>query len=99
MAITARLRAPSRRHGVAELVRREAPAHASRRGGPPQLFARGGRGPGAPPGRSAEDARQRSDGQRDAELEPWLKLLPGPVVHLDLAAAAELEAAIARPRA
>src|SRR4051794_33327807 len=79
--------------GVAELVRREAPAHASRRGGLAELCAGGGCRPGAPAGRSAQDAEQRSDGQCDADLEPWLELFPGPVVHADLATAPALAAA------
>src|SRR4051794_82616 len=63
------------------------------RGGLTELRARGGRRPGAPAGRPAQDAQQRPDGQRDADVEPWLKLFPGPVIHSDLAAATALAAA------
>jgi hypothetical protein len=44
-------------------------------------------------GRAVDDAEQRPDRQLDAHLEPGAKLLPGPVVHPDLAAPAALAAA------
>jgi hypothetical protein len=37
--------------------------------------------------------QQRADRQLDADVQPLLQLLPGPVVHADLAAAAALPAA------
>jgi hypothetical protein len=37
--------------------------------------------------------QQRTDGQLDAELEPRLDVLPGPIVHSDLTAAPALTAA------
>src|SRR3954447_19018189 len=46
-----------------------------------------------PPGPSGENAEQRADRQLDADAQPLLQLLPGPVVHADLAAAAALPAA------
>src|SRR5688572_2223274 len=42
--------------------------------------------------RTVDDAEQRSDRQLDPGLEPWFELLPRPVVHADLAAAAALAA-------
>src|SRR5919108_2113010 len=48
--------------------------------------------PGPPARRAVDDAEQRPDGQLDARLEPGRELLPGPVVHADLAAAAALAA-------
>ncbi|MDP8909800.1 MAG: hypothetical protein M3N47_11965 [Chloroflexota bacterium] len=47
--------------------------------------ARPRRGPG-------DDAKQRADGKFGAGVEPRLELLPGPLVHADLAAAAALAA-------
>src|SRR3954469_6877804 len=45
------------------------------------------------PSRGAVDApEQRPERQLDPRLEPWFELLPGPVVHADLAAAAALAA-------
>ena len=79
--------------GVAELVRRESSPDAGERRRVAQLFARGGRRPAAAAGWSGQDAEQRADGQRDAEVQPLLKLFPGPVVHTDFAAAAALAAA------
>jgi hypothetical protein len=58
-----------------------------------QLFACGGLRPGAAAGRSGEDAEQRAGGKLDADGQPLLQLVPGPVVHADLAAAAALAAA------
>jgi hypothetical protein len=45
------------------------------------------------PGLAAISRIQRSDRQVDAHGEPWFELLPRPVVHPDLAAAAALAAA------
>src|SRR5829696_7526477 len=44
------------------------------------------------PRRHIDDAEQRPDGQLDPRLEPGRELLPGPVVHADLTAAAALAA-------
>jgi hypothetical protein len=57
-----------------------------------QLRAGGGGRPWAPARGAVDDAEQRSDRRLDPRLEPGLKLLPGPVVHADLAAAAALAA-------
>src|ERR671923_1355574 len=73
---------------VAQLVRREASPHAGLAGDPSQLGAGGGGPPGPSAGGAVDDAEQRADGQLDARLEPRRELLPGPVVHADLAAAA-----------
>jgi hypothetical protein len=77
---------------VAELVRRESSpdsAHCV----VAQLLARGGRRPSAAASRSGQDAKQRTDRQRDANVKPLLELLPGPAVHSNLTAAAALAAA------
>src|SRR3954453_4004578 len=42
---------------------------------------------------SGQDAEQRTDGQFDADSQPLLQLLPGPIVHADFAATAALAAA------
>jgi hypothetical protein len=47
---------------------------------------------GRPACRAGDDAEQRSDRQLHPRLEPGLKLLPRPVVHLDLTAVAALAA-------
>jgi hypothetical protein len=77
---------------VAQLVRCEPPPHAGLASDASQLGAGGGRRPRASPCRAVDDAEQWSDRQRLARLEPGLKLLPRPVVHADLAAAAALAA-------
>src|SRR5215210_5958926 len=71
--------------GVAELVRREASPHASLAGDAAQLGAGGGGRPGPPARGAVDDAEQRTDRQFDPRLEPGRELLPGPVVHPDLA--------------
>jgi hypothetical protein len=78
---------------VAELVRRGSSPDAGERCCVAQLLACGCRRPGAAAGRSRRDAEQRTDGQLDADGQPLLELLPGPVVHADFAAAASLAAA------
>jgi hypothetical protein len=78
---------------VAELMRRESSPDTGERCCVAQLFTRSERRPGASAGRSGQDAEQRADGQRDADVQPLLKLLPGPVVHADFAAAVTLAAA------
>jgi hypothetical protein len=79
--------------GVAELVRRESSPDAGERRGVAQLFGCGGLRPHAAAGRSGQDAEQRTDGQLDADGQPLLELLPGPVVHANFPAAAALTAA------
>ena len=79
--------------GVAELVRCEASPNAGERRGVAQLLSGRALRPGAPSGSSGEDAEQRADRQLDANVQPLLQLLPGSVVHADLAAAAALAAA------
>src|SRR5271165_576361 len=43
--------------------------------------------------RSVDDAKQSPNGKTRADLEPRLQLIPGPVIHPDLAAPAALAAA------
>jgi hypothetical protein len=78
------------RVGVAQLVRREASANAGSGGGAPELGACPAGRPRAAAGASVDDAEQRTDGQRDPRGEPRLELLPGPVVHPDLATSPSL---------
>src|SRR5919106_3113289 len=78
---------------VAQLVRREASSYAGLAGDAAQLGAGGGGRPGPPARGAVDDAEQRPDRQLEARLEPGRELLPGPVVHADLAAAAALAAA------
>ena len=74
------------------LVWRKASPHASLAGDAAQLGAGGGGRP-RPSARSAgHDAERWPDRQLDPRLQPRLKLLPGPVIHTDLAAAATLAA-------
>src|SRR5262245_59517344 len=61
---------------VAELVRREAPTHPGLAGDAAQFRAGGARCPRPSAGRTADDAEQRSDRQRDPRLQPWFELLP-----------------------
>jgi hypothetical protein len=75
---------------VAQLVWREASPHPGLAGDAARLAAGGGGRPGPPSGGAVDDAEQRSDRQLDPRLEPWFELLPGPVVHADLAAPAAL---------
>jgi hypothetical protein len=77
---------------VAELVRREAPTHPGLAGDAAQFRAGGAGCPRPSACRTVDDAEQRSDRQLDPGLEPWFELLPRPVVHPDLAAAATLAA-------
>jgi len=81
------------RVGVAELVRREATAHPGPDGEAPKLSPHGWRGPRLAGGRPLEHAEERPHRQLDPVLEPGSKLLPAPLVHADLAAAAALAAA------
>src|SRR4051794_549628 len=71
----------------------EAPPDTGLGGGVTELGARGAGRPCAAAGRAGRDAQQRTDWKVDARGEPWLELLPGPVVHADLAAATALAAA------
>src|SRR4051812_43338896 len=79
--------------GLAELVRCEAPLDAGERRRVAQLLSGRALRPGAAVGPSGEHAEQRADRQLDAEVLPLLQLLPGPVVHADLAPAAALPSA------
>jgi hypothetical protein len=79
--------------GVSKLVWREASPHARLAGDASQLRAGGGGRPGPPARGAVDDAEERSDRQLNARLEPGRELLPCPVVHADLAAAAALAAA------
>ena len=77
---------------VAQLMGREASAHAGLMGDASQLLAASPRRAGAPQSRSVDAAEQRADGELYAPAEPWLQLLPGPGVHADLAALSALPA-------
>jgi hypothetical protein len=66
------------------MVWREAAANAPRERGAMQLGADRGRGARPAAGRTAQNAEQRADRQPLAELEPGVRLLPGPAVHPDL---------------
>jgi hypothetical protein len=79
--------------GVAQLMRREPPAHARLGGEPRQFGPHPGARPEAAAGRAVDDAEQRSGRQLDARGEPGLQLLPAPGVHADLAPTAALAAA------
>jgi hypothetical protein len=78
---------------VAKLMRREAPPDAGDLCRVSLLLSRRGLRPSATAGRSGEHTEQRTDGQLDADVQPLLQLLPGPVVHADFAPAAALAAA------
>ena len=71
---------------------REASPHAGVPRHAPKLRARRRGRPRPPARRSVDDAEQRPNRQLDAHREPRLELLPGPVVHAHLAAAAALAA-------
>ena len=71
--------------GVPELVRGEAPPHASSGGSPAQIGSRGRVGPVPSARDSGDDAEQRSDWELEARVKPWLELLPAPRVHTDRA--------------
>src|SRR3954469_22481142 len=73
---------------VAELVWGEASPHAGLAGDAAQLSAGGSGRPGPPARRAVNDAEQQPNRQVHPGLEPGRDLLPGPVVHADLAAAA-----------
>jgi hypothetical protein len=77
---------------VPQLVWRKASPHAGLAGDAAQLGAGGGGRPGPSARGAVDDAKQRSDRQPNPRLQPRLKLLPGPVVHADLAAPAALAA-------
>ena len=57
-----------------------------------QLGTRDGGRPWSSSGRAVDDAEQRADGELEAHVEPTLQVLPGPLVHADLAAVAALAA-------
>src|SRR5205085_6809929 len=78
---------------VAQLVRREAPAHADRGCQAAERDAHPGRRPGVPARRAVDHAEERPDGQFDARLEPRPQLLEAPGIHPDLAPAPALAAA------
>jgi hypothetical protein len=61
--------------------------------GSSELLPSGGRLPPPSGCRTVDDAQQSSDREPRADLEPRLKLIPGPVIHSDLAAPAALAAA------
>src|SRR5215207_7131929 len=77
---------------VAQLVRRKASPHAGLARDAAQLRASGGGRPRPSARGAVDDAEQRPYGQLDPRLEPGRELLPGPVVHADLAAPIALAA-------
>jgi hypothetical protein len=77
---------------VPQLVWREAPPDTGFERGPAQIGSRGGARPKAAACRTVDHAEQRPDRQLQAQLEPWLQLVPAPGVHADLAAPAALAA-------
>src|SRR3954463_12800013 len=79
--------------GVAQLVRRETPANACGRRRAAQLGPRRVRRPWSSSGRAVDDAEQRADRELEAHIDPTLQVLPGPLVHTDLAPAPALAAA------
>jgi hypothetical protein len=74
-------------------VRRETPANACGRSRAAQLGTRGGGRPWSSSGRAVDDAEQRADRELEAHIDPTLQVLPGPLVHTDLAPAPALAAA------
>src|SRR4051812_3399734 len=79
--------------GVAQLVRCETLANACGRRRAAQLGARGGGRPWSSSGRAVDDAEQRADRELEPQIDPTLQVLPGPLVHTDLASAPALAAA------
>ena len=75
---------------VTWLVRREPSAHPGSGSGPSQLLARRGLLPMPASRRTVDDAEKRADRHASSNLEPSLKLMPGPPVHADLATATAL---------
>jgi len=71
-------------------VRGEAPPHASSGGSPAQIGSRGRVGPVPSARGSGDNAKQRSNWELEACVEPWLELLPAPYVHPDFAATSSL---------
>ncbi len=78
---------------VTQLVRCEPATDAGSRCGSSELLASGGGLPPPSSCRSVDDAKQSSDREPRADLEPRLKSIPGPVIHPDLAVPAALAAA------
>src|SRR5687768_5917560 len=78
--------------GVAELVRCEASPHFGLAGDASQRRAGGGGRPWPSARGAVDDAEQWSTRELDVRPEPRRELLPGPVVHADLAAPAALAA-------
>src|SRR6516225_10428039 len=75
------------------LMRSEAPPHAGAGGRVMQLFARGRGLPVPAGGRPVNNAQQGPGRELAADLHPWIKLIPRPAVHPDLAALAAFPAA------
>ena len=79
--------------GVAELVWREASAHAGPDGEAPKLDADGGARPRPAACWAVDHAEQRPDWKLDSLTEPGCELFPAPTIHPDLASAAAFAAA------
>src|SRR5262249_34432135 len=74
-------------------MRSKAAPHAGVHRGRAQLRASGRYRPAPTARRTADDAKQRADRELEPGAQPRLQLLPGPVIHADLAASAALAAA------
>jgi hypothetical protein len=74
-------------------MRREAPPHARLRRRPAQVRARGRTGPRAASRGAVDHAEERPHRELEPDCVPLPQLLPGPLVHADLAPAAALAAA------
>ena len=70
---------------VGLMMRREAAPHTPHGGCMMQLLAGGRCFPASAGRRTVDHAKQRSDRELAADLEPRVELLPGPTVHPDLA--------------
>ena len=77
---------------VPQLVRREASSHSGGGRGVAKLSARGRDRPAPTARGTGDDAEQGADWQLEPGGQPWLQLLPGPVIHADLPPAAALAA-------
>jgi hypothetical protein len=78
---------------VAQLVRGEPTPDPGADCEPAELGTDRGTRPRPPAGGAIDDAKQRTDRQLDARLQPRAELFPAPLVHADLAARAALAVA------
>ena len=71
---------------VAQLMRRQPPAHSSLQAGAAQLVAHGGRVPRSAAAMAVKNAEQQPDRQLAAQLNPRIQMLPTEAVHPHLSA-------------